>query len=182
MMLQSLLVVVLRLIALNFLLQCVSLFASIFVMQSDRLSLNKSAADLPWFVLGSLIVVAILLWFLALPIAKSVTHGVSSELSFGAMSLVDCYSIAFMGAGLFYMCGHLAPTLNWTYYLFTAAASRPGDTWKQGVPWYEVTKAIIPFGVGIVLFVKGREWAVALAQKDAARAALASPVDGKNEK
>jgi hypothetical protein len=59
----------------------------------------------------------------------------------------------------------LPQVLNWGHYLFKAAASKPGDSWKEGVEWYQVSQAFIPFIVGVVLFVNGRRWAVALARR-----------------
>ena len=184
--LQSLVVVILRLMALDFLLrvavqltpQLLQLFR---VYERSPLDASRSLAVLPWLVLLGLIVAAVLLWFLALPIARFVTRGVSHDLSFGAMSLVDCYSIAFMAVGLFYIASHLPQVLNWTHYLFKAAASKPGDTWKEGVQWYDVSQAFIPFIVGVVLFVNGRSWAVALARRQTESSAPATTVSEKHE-
>jgi hypothetical protein len=167
--LQSLIVVVLRLMALNFLVQ-VAVQVTPQILQFLRLYELSSregsrALALPLLVLLGLALAAVLLWFLAIPIARLVTRGISQDLSFGAMSLVDCYSIAFMGIGLFYLSSHLPQVLNWAHYLFKAAASTPGDAWKEEVPWYDVWRAFIPFIVGLVLFVNGRKWAVALSRK-----------------
>ena len=81
------------------------------------------------------------------------------------MSLVDCYSIAFMAVGLVYISSDLPQVLNWTHYLVKTVASRPGHSWTEGVNWYDVSRAFIPFAVGVVLFVNGRKWSVALARK-----------------
>src|SRR5436190_3376896 len=121
--LQSLVVVVLRLMALDFLLRvAVQLTPQLlkFLRLYERSPLDGSSPSsaLPLLVLGALIVSAVLLWILALPIARLVTRGVSKELSFGAMSLVDCYSVAFMSVGLSYTTSHLPAALNWTHYLF----------------------------------------------------------------
>ncbi len=181
---QSLVVVVLRLMALDFLLRvAVQLTPSvlIYLRLSERSPLDNSPSVLPWLVLAVLIVCAVLLWFLALPIARLVTRGVSHDLSFGAMSLVDCYSIAFMAVGLFYISSHLPQVLNWSHYLFKAAATKAGDSWKEGVQWYDVTQAFVPFVIGVVLFVNGRRWAVALARRDSASTSPTAPVSEKHE-
>jgi len=168
--LQSLVVVVLRLMALDFLVQVgVQLTPQILnlvrLSESSSITGSHSYMVLPLLVLAVMITAAIFLWFLALPIARFVTRGVSQDLSFGAMSLADCYSIAFMAVGLFYISSHLPQVLNWTHYLFKVAASSSGDRWKEGVQWYDVSGAFIPFIIGVVLFVKGRSWAVALARR-----------------
>ena len=168
--LQSLIVVVLRLMALNFFIQ-VAVQLSPQLLRFTEASRQGGLADvgsylvIPLIMVIGLIVGAVLIWVFALPIARFVTRGVSRDLSFGAMSLSDCYSIAFIAVGLFYVAGHLPQVLNWAHYLFKAAASRPGVTWKDKVEWYQVSQAFIPFIVGIVLFVNGRSWAVALSRK-----------------
>lgn len=167
--LQNLVVVVLRLMALDFLLSvAVQLTPQmlLYLKLYERSPLDNSPSVLPWLVLGAMVASAVLLWFLALPIARLVTRGVSSDLSFGAMSLADCYSIAFMAVGLFYIANHLPQVLNWAHYLFKAASTHAGDQWKEEVKWYDVSEAFIPFIVGVILFVNGRRWAVVLARRD----------------
>jgi hypothetical protein len=167
--LQSLIVVTLRLMALNFFLQ-VAVQLSPQLLRFTEMSRQGGVSDMssylavPVIMVAGLIAGAILIWVFALSIARFVARGVSHDLSFGSLSLVDCYSVAFIGIGLFYIASHFPQVLNWTHYLFKSAASKPGDTWKEGVQWYDVSSAFITFIVGIVLFVKGRSWAVALAR------------------
>jgi hypothetical protein len=184
--LQSLVVVVLRLMALDFLLRvAVQLTPQILMVLrlSSRSPLDdsRSVMVLPLLVLAAMIICAVLFWVFAPPIARLVTRGITHDLSFGALSLVDCYSIAFMAVGLFYISSHLPQVLNWTHYLFKAAATKAGDSWREGVRWYDVSQAFIPFVVGVVLFVNGRRWAVALARRDTASTSPAAPVDEKHE-
>ena len=168
--LQSLVVVAVRLMALDFFLRvAVQLTpATLRFLRPHEISLfaqSPSWMVFPLLMLAAMIAGAVLLWVLALPIARFVTRGVPRDLSFGAMSLVDCYSIAFMAVGLFNISSHLPLVLNWAHYLFKEAASTPGDDWKERVPWYDASNAFIPFFIGVVLFVKGRTWSVALAAK-----------------
>ena len=167
--LQSLIVVVLRLMALNFSLQ-VAVQLSPQLLRFSEVSRQGgmpgmgSYLAVPVVMVIGLIVGAILIWVFALSIARFVTRGVSRDLSFGSLSLVDCYSVVFIGIGLLYIASHFPQVLNWAHYLFKAAVSQPGDRWKEGVQWYDVSSAFIPFVVGVALFVKGRSWAVALAR------------------
>lgn len=168
--LQSLVVVALRLMALDFLLRVATQTTPqmlLYFGMSQRSSFDSAPSVEPWLVLVALLAGAVVLWFLALPIARFVTRGVSHDLSFGAMSLVDCYSIAFMAVGLFYIANGLPQVLNWAHYLFKAAATSTGYSWKEGVNWYEVSQAFIPFIVGVVLFVNGRRWSVVLSRRQA---------------
>lgn len=183
--LQSLIVVVLRLMALDFLLRvAVQLTPQILkflrVYEQSPLDGSRSYMVLLWLMLVGLIVAAVLLWFLALPIARFVTRGVSHDVSFGAMSLVDCYSIAFMAVGLFYISSHLPQVLNWAHYFLKTAASghREGE---QGFSRYEVSQALITFIVGVVLFMNGRRWAVALTRRQTESASLAVPLSESHE-
>ena len=167
--LQSLIVVVLRLVALNFFLQ-VAIQLSPQLLRLTNISRSGGLTDIgsylmvPVIMVVGLIVGAILIWVFALSIARLVTRGVSRDLSFGSLSLADCYSVAFIGIGLFYIAGHFPQVLNWAHFLFTSAASTSGNSWKERVSGYDVSQAFIPFIVGIVLFVKGRSWAMALAR------------------
>lgn len=167
--LQSLVVVVLRLMALDFLLRvAVQLTPQILMVLklSNRSPLDDSRSDLvlPLFFITTMIICAVLFWVFALPIARLVTRGVSHDLSFGAVSLVDCYSIAFMAVGLFYISSHLPQVLNWAHFFLKTAASGHGDS-ENTYHGYDVSQAVIPFIVGVVLFVNGRRWAVALARR-----------------
>jgi hypothetical protein len=169
--LQSVVVIVLRLMSLDLLLRAATQLTP-WLLEMFRLHphspFDKSSSPLgalPWLVLAGIIVGAILLWVLARPIARMVTRGVPHDLFVGALSLADCYSIIFMGVGLFYIAGHLAQVLNWTHYLFRAAASTSGNSWKEEVEGYQISEAFIPFIVGVVLFLNGRKWARALARK-----------------
>jgi len=181
--LQSLIVVFLRLMALNFLLQvAVQLSSQLLrlteVPRQDGGSSMASYVLVPVLMMIGCMVGAILIWIFAPSIARFVTRGVSCHLSLGPLSLVDCYSVAFIGLGLFYIAGYFPHVLNWAHYLFKAAATQPGNTWKEEVPWYDVSSVFITFIVGIVLFVKGRAWAVALARWQEKSESANQMVDG----
>jgi hypothetical protein len=183
--LQSLIVVVLRLMALDFLLRVAiqltpQILRFVRLYEQSPLDGSRPYTVLPWLVLVGLIVAAVLLWFLALPIARFVTRGVAHDLSFGAMSLVDCYSIAFMAVGLFYISSHLPQVLNWAHYFLKTAASGRGGS-ERGASGYDISQAFIPFIMGVVLFVNGRRWAVALARRERESSTPATTVGEKHE-
>jgi hypothetical protein len=183
--LQSLIVVVLRLMALDFFLRAaVQLapqllrFAGIY--QEGPLGDSRSMFVVAWGLVVLLLVTAILIWIFALPIARLVTRGVACDISFGSLSLSDCYSIAFIGVGVFYIASHLPQVLNWAHYFLKTAASGRRDT-GEGANGYDVAQAFIPFIVGVVLFVNGRIWAVALARRQLEPSAAATTVSEKRE-
>ena len=164
--LQSLVVIVLRVMALDFLLRlAIELTPSLLVFLRVHRGETSGEAALPWVVLVCLFLCAVLLWALALPIAALATKRVPQEVSLGTLTLADCYSVAFLGVGLFYIANGLPLALNWGHYLFKMAASTPGNSWKEQVNFYQVLQAVLPFLVGVLLFAKGRSWAVTLASR-----------------
>jgi len=151
--LQSLVVIILRLMAFDFVLRA-----------AVQLAPQLFRFVVAWGLVFLLVVSAVVIWIVALPIARLVTRGVSRDISFGSLSLSDCYSVAFIGVGLFYIASHLPKVLNWIHYFFKAAASGHSDS-EQGYSGYDVSQAFIPFIVGVVLFLNGRKWAMALARR-----------------
>jgi hypothetical protein len=168
--LQTLVVVLLRLVSLNFLLQVfyqmapqLMRFSEFYKRVHDEEA--RSLIVLPVVLVIGLAIGAVLVWIFAMPIARLVTRGLPPELSFGALALADCYSIVFIGIGLYYMFSHFPAALNWAHYLFKAATATTTNAWQEGVRWYDVSQTFIPLILGIILFVNGRKWAVALARR-----------------
>lgn len=170
--LQSIVVVALRLLALDFLFRSVlELSPKVFqLLQLYRRSWPTEPAletAFPWLLLAGLATGAILLWVFALPVARFVTKGAPQEVSLGTLTLADCYSVTFIGFGLYFIVGSFPQVLAWCHYLFKLAASTGGDSWKEQLT-YEVAGVFIQFALGVLLFVKGRAWALALACRDKA--------------
>jgi hypothetical protein len=180
--LQSLIVVLLRFISLNFVMQ-------VIIQLALRLtSIMNSYQQLPAGEFGSEIVVpalvvlgllagAVLLWVFAPPLARLVARGLPAELPIGALSLKDCYTILFVGLGLYYATNNLPGVLNWFHYLLKMRASRPDDDWRQQINWYQVSQPFLSVILGTILFANGRKWAVALVNRQIANATQPPPVD-----
>lgn len=156
----SLVVVVLRLMALNF-----ALVGLIHLLNQFSAWRAQDIDHLPWMLTLVLLICATALWIAALPIAELVTHGVPRDISFGSLSLVDCYSIAFMGVGLIYISSHLPEVLNWGLYIFKTSADGTRDSWSEKFIGHDMMRSVLTFIMGLALFCKGRTWAVALARK-----------------
>lgn len=168
--LQSIVVVLLRLMALNLVLQSVIQLTPTLLNYLPALSLStpddpRVFVWLPWIIVFGLLIAAVLLWTFALPVARLVTRPVSLDVSLGSLSLADCYAIAFVGFGLYQMVINLAGVLNWSHFMYVTAAATPGPSWKEQVNFYDVFTLFVPFIVGLILFVKGRRWAVKLAAR-----------------
>lgn len=168
--LKSLVVVALRLMALNFLFQSVIQFLMIMQMYkhlpTDYLSLSTE-----FTVVGGMFICTVILWCFALPIAKLATHRLPRYLSLGTVSLVDCYSIAFIGMGLFYSIGHLAAVLHRACSLFKKAAFCYKYSWIEELSSFYIAQEFIPFIIGFFLFLYSRKWAELLAKKHTATTA-----------
>jgi len=186
--LQSLIVVALRLIALNFLLNIAvqltpPMLQYLQVYGTSAGDGSSSFLVVPWLFLAAIIFSAALLWVMALPIARFVTRGVSQEISLGSLSLTDCYSIAFIGVGVFYIAGYLPELLNWAHFFLKTAASKPQFEDNTFSP-YDVSRTIMSFIFGVILFVNGRSWAVALARRqertETQDRAVVKPTDSSN--
>lgn len=177
--LQSLVVVALRLIALNFLLEIIVMSIATVLLQLNAPSLSNSSLGYLLFYPGGMFVLPFLLWFLSQSIARLVTRRLPQDISFGAMPLADCYSIAFIGVGLYYIAGYLARVLKLTFHLFKGAAACSGTWWVREVDGAAIAQAFIPFIAGILLFIYGRKWALILARK---HAQIPSPVTADIEK
>lgn len=182
--LRNLIVVIVRLFSLDVLLNVAMTVPTYLLSVPVRMEGYSTLLPGIWLCIFGFVVGIILLWIFAPYIADLVARGMpSSELSFGALSLSDCYSSAFLGVGLYQMVVHLAPCLFWALSLFKEAASTPGDSWRLGVSGYTIWSAFLPFLFGLVLFVNSRKWAVALARRQTETPpsdGVASPGPGAN--
>jgi hypothetical protein len=173
--LQSVVVVLLRLSSLNFL---VSLLLQVPYVATyiSRSASYGSSSGLVWISLFLVVglICAALIWVMAPAISRLMTRGLSQEVPLGALSLTDCYSVAFVGIGLFLAAGHLSQVLYWLFYSLHAASTMPEDSWKTTLNGYSISQAVISFIIGIVLLVNGRKWAVALSQRDSRAGQAAS--------
>ena len=162
---QSLVVIVLRLMALNFFLWVVVEISTAALVAAGiyHRSADEAPVTIGWVLVGVLVLSAILLWVLAPPLARLVARGVPLELSLGNLSLADCYSIAFLGMGLFFAVSHLASVWNWSLFLARWIFHSSYYVWNAREHGHELANAFLPFIAGIILIWKRQKWALALA-------------------
>jgi hypothetical protein len=165
---ETLVAIALRLTAFNFLVRVVVelttpllIFAGVY-----RRSADDSSMTIGWMFVGSLMLGALLLWFLALPIARLIAHGVPGDLSFDNLTLADCYSIAFVGIGLVYIVSHAAGVWSWTTFFLHSLIHGPRYPFGDPARGYEVANIFIPFIIGILLVLKRRKWSRVFAGKE----------------
>lgn len=163
----SVIVVGLRLTALNFLLRVIIelttpllIFAGVYRHTGD-----DASSTVGWVLVGVLFAAAVLLWVLATPLARLISRGLPEEIALGDLSLADCYSLGFVLIGLVYVVSHLAGVWNWTSFLIQSLVHGPHYPWSDRTRRFEIASVFIPFIAGIILIIKRRKWAIALAGK-----------------
>ena len=166
---QAVVVVILRLIALFHLLQMITLSATGIVQFYETARLFGLLHEPPDIVFGLIQLIvsvsgAVLLWIYAAPISKLITRNVSPDLSTFSLSLVDCYTIVFVGLGLYHISTTVPSVLYWSYNVFSAAVKERGDKWFELVSELELWRVYVAFIIGVVLVIKGRSWSTKLAR------------------
>ncbi|MBC2601255.1 hypothetical protein [Puniceicoccus vermicola] len=167
--LHSLVVVALRFITLNFLLLVIiyltpQLYLFSDAYRQDEFELFDAFSVVPLVIVFGLFLGAILIWIFSHGIARLVIRGLPKDASVVSLSLVDCYSVVFLGIGLYYFVGYFPDTLTWAHYLIKLAATNPGDSWKDEVDWYSFWSTFLPFAIGTLLFLNGRKWSQKIAR------------------
>jgi hypothetical protein len=160
--LSSIVVIVIRLFALNWLLTVVSLLlraATTPLPHGDRLS----AALILYAAPVLLLIFAAGLWILTPAIARLVSRGVDTTVSMGSLSLSDLYSFAFVFLGLFFILSSFADVINWIHYFATEAHSAPDPRARN---FYELTRSCLTFVAGVVSIVGAPRWTKKLVAHD----------------
>ncbi|OGV53513.1 MAG: hypothetical protein A2017_15905 [Lentisphaerae bacterium GWF2_44_16] len=158
--LQNIAALFLRLLSLTFLINLINSFVYLFRVKNDFMELL--------FVFCFIIIFAsvmILLWVFALPLATFLTKKIPKDVSFGAMSLRDCYTIVFVATGLFYTIREMPDVIYWVFNILKAIISTTGGSWKSHVSFSSVLHAFVPFIAGILLLRNGPSWADVLTKK-----------------
>lgn len=171
--LASLVVVFLRLMALNFVLNSITHllpFILRFRQEGPDLDLDSLRPSIILIVIQ--LAGAALIWLYATTIAHFVTKETSLTVSIGTLTLTDAYSLLFAGMGLFFIARHLSVVLTWIHYLL----KRPQfDRSFEPNIGYDMTNAVVPFLVGLVLFLNSRKFAILLARNHQRQTALTDP-------
>jgi hypothetical protein len=121
--LSSIIVIVARLFALNWLLHALALIASALSTPSlqERTVFSILMGSTPGVVL---LLLGVFLWSVAPAVARFVARGVDTTVSVGSLSRRDLYSFAFVFLGLFFILSSFADVINWIHY-FTVSRDAP---------------------------------------------------------
>ena len=160
--LSSIVVIVIRLFALNWLLTAVPLLLSAATtpLPHER---HLSAVLMLYAPAVLLLIVAAGLWILTPAIARFVSRGVDTSVSIGGLSRSDLYSFAFVFLGLFFILSSFADVINWIHYFATASHSTPDP---RGQNFYQLTRPCLTFVAGVVSLVGAPRWTKKLVAYD----------------
>jgi hypothetical protein len=161
--LSGIVVIVLRLFALNWLATALPLLLSTAISPALR-GPDLGAGLLPYTPGLLLLILAVALWFVARPIARIVTHTVDASVSMSGLSRSDLYSFAFVFLGLFFILSSFADVVNWIHY-FTVSRDVPTrDPRVQN--FYDLTRPCITVALGAISLVGAPRWTKKLLARD----------------
>lgn len=159
--LSALVIVGLRITALVFILRLVTgALPAMWLLSSEE----KFPRTFSGLVIGIQAASGALIWAFAVPLGRAVTKRLPQELSFGAITLADCYSAAFLGIGLVQFSTYLGSSIGWLESLFKSAIGSSSKQWQETMDFYSMSCELVPLIFAVLLFFNGRKWAVWLAK------------------
>lgn len=161
--LSSIVVIVARLFALNWLLHAFILIASALAtpsLQERSLFTTLVGASPGVFLL----ILGVFLWILAPAVARFVSRGFDATVSIGSLSRSDLYSFAFVFLGLFFVLSSFADVINWIHY-FTVSRDVPTrDPRIQS--FYDLIRPCLTLAAGLVCLLGAPHWTKKLISRD----------------
>ena len=154
--LSSIVVIVIRLFALNWLLTAVPLLLSAAATPPPH-EHHLSVVLMPYAPAVLLLILAAVLWILTPAIARVVSRGVDTSVSIGSLSRSDLYSFAFVFLGLFFILSSFADVINWIHYFATARPDNPRHA-PRGDNFYQLTRPCVTLALGLVSLLGAPRW------------------------
>ena len=154
--LSSIVVIVIRLFALNWLLTAAPLFLTATATPLPR-DWDVSAVLVLYLPALLLLIFAAVLWIVSHRVARFVSRGVDTTVSTGSLSRSDLYSFAFVFLGLFFILSSVADVINWLHYFTTASPEYP--THAPSVQnLYQLTRPCLTLAFGLVSLLGAQRW------------------------
>jgi hypothetical protein len=154
--LSSIVVIVIRLFALNWFVSAVPLLLSAATnpLPHER---HLPAVLMPYAPAVLLLIFAAGLWILTPAIARIVSRGVDTTVSIGSLSRSDLYSFAFVFLGFFFILSSFADVINWIHYF--ATVSHQDSTHDPRVQnLYQLTRPRLTFVAGLISLLGAPRW------------------------
>jgi hydrogenase-4 membrane subunit HyfE len=158
--LSSIVVIIIRLFALNWFFTAVPLLLSAAATPPPH-ERTLSVVLTPYAPGGLLLIFAAGLGILSRAIARFVSRGVDTSVSIGSLSRADLYSFAFVFLGLFFILSSFADVINWIHYF----AMDPGHD-PRVHSLYQLTRAFLTFALGLILLLGAPRWTKKLVARD----------------
>jgi hypothetical protein len=158
--LSSIVVIVIRLFALNWFATSIPLFLAAAATRLPQ-ARNGTTVLMLYAPSAFLLILATALWILAFVIARLVTRGVDTTLSVGGLSRSDLYSFAFVFLGLFFILSAFADVVDWAHYF--ATVSHPDLRIRN---LYQLTRPCLTLGLGFVSLLGAPSWTKKLIARD----------------
>jgi hypothetical protein len=161
--LSSIVVIVARLFALNWLLQAFVLIASALTTPSvqERSVSTALMGSAPGVLL---LILAVFLWMLAPAVARFVSRGVDTTVSVGSLSRRDLYSFAFVFLGLFFVLSSFADVINWIHYFTVSRDAPTRDPRIQS--FYDLIRPCLTLAAGLICLLGAPHWTKKLTSRD----------------
>lgn len=162
--LSSIVVIVIRLFALNWLLTAVPLLLSAAATPLPH-EHDLQTVLIPYVPTLLLLIFAAVLWILAPAVARFVSRGVDASVSIGNLSRSDLYSFAFVFLGLFFILSSFADVINWVHYFATVSREDPRhDPRIRNL--YTLTRPCLTLVLGLVSLLGAPRWTKKLVSHD----------------
>ncbi len=161
--LNNIVVIVIRLFALNWLLLSVPLLLSAAASPLPH-EPHLVATLMPYAPGVLLLILAAVLWILASIIARLVSRGVDSSVNVGSLSRSDLYSFAFVFLGLFFILSSFADVVNWIHYFTVSHEDPRHDPRVQSL--YQLTRPCLTLALGLVSLFGAPRWTKKLVARD----------------
>lgn len=164
--LKSIVVIVLRLFALNWLLYDVTLWTIAFLSLSPSVSVSSQPGFIALYAPPSLILLAaILIWLLAPLIARLVSPDPDATVDLSGLSLYHLYCFGFVFLGLYFILSSFADVINWIHY-FAMEAHNSAKPDPQGQSLYQASRPALTFVGGLISLLGAPRWARKLLRRE----------------
>jgi hypothetical protein len=159
--LSSIVVIVIRLFALNWVLHALTLIAYPIPLSHESF---VSIMLLHYGPAVLLIILAVGLWMVAPTVARFVSRGFDAGVNVGSLSRTDLYSFAFVFLGLFFILSSFADVINWIHYFTLSREDPRHDPRIQS--FYQLSRPCLTLAVGLVSLLGAPRWTKKLASQD----------------
>jgi hypothetical protein len=116
-------------------------------------------------VFGIAILIAVMLWLLAGPLARWITRGHDSSLDCGSLTPIHLYTAIFLVVGLYFAIDSLGPALTWLHYSLRQSSSGGQLSLEQKANFYSLFKYLMRLALGLALIFNGRRFAAKLMKR-----------------